>query len=95
MTKAEIVDQITIKTGIEKVMVVGVVESLLDTIKSTMVKGENIYVRGFGSFVLKKRAKKVGRNITKKTSVNIPAHMIPSIKFSNEFMEEVAAKVKV
>ena len=95
MTKSEIVNQISEKTGIDRVVVTGVVESFMATIKNSMVKGENIYLRGFGSFILKKRAAKLGRNITKNTSVKIPAHMIPAIKFCNEFVEEVSTKVKV
>ena len=77
MTKADIVTDIVNKTGIDKVVVLGVVESLMGTITDTMVRGENIYFRGFGSFILKKRAEKLGRNIIKNTSVKIPAHMIP------------------
>ena len=95
MTKSDIVNEIVNKTGIEKVVVQSVVESLMETIKGSMIKGENIYLRGFGSFVVKKRAEKIGRNITKKTSMKIPAHMIPFIKFSKEFTEEVSNKVKV
>jgi len=95
MTKADIVTDIVNKTGIEKVVVLGVVESLMESIKKSMVNGENVYFRGFGSFVLKKRAEKLGRNITKNTTVKIPAHMIPSIKFCNEFMDEVSSIVKV
>lgn len=95
MTKADIVNEIVNKTGIDKVVVLGVVESLMDTITKSMIKGENIYMRGFGSFVLKKRAEKLGRNITKNTSVKIPAHMIPRLKFCSEFVEEVGTRVKV
>ena len=95
MTKADIVTDIVNKTGIDKVVVIGVVESLMGTLTDSMVKGENIYFRGFGSFILKKRAAKLGRNITKNTSVKIPAHMIPAIKFCSEFVEEVGTKVKV
>ena len=95
MTKSDIVNEISEKTGIDRVIVTGVVESFMETIKSSMVKGENIYLRGFGSFILKKRAAKIGRNITKNTSVKIPAHMIPAIKFCSEFVEEVSTKVKV
>ena len=95
MTKAEIVDQIAIKTGIERVAVSGVVESFMDSIKSSMSKGENIYLRGFGSFILKKRAEKLGRNITKNTTVKIPAHNIPAFKPCKEFVEEVKTKVKI
>jgi DNA-binding protein HU-beta len=95
MTKADIVTDIVEKTGIDKVVVLGVVESFMDTIKKSMAEGDNIYFRGFGSFILKKRAEKLGRNITKNTSVKIPAHMIPVIKFCSEFVEEVGTKVKV
>ena len=95
MTKAEIVNEITNKTGIEKVAVQVAVEAFMNTIKSNMVKGENIYLRGFGSFINIKRAKKLGRNITKGISVSIPAHMIPKFKPSKEFASAVKAKVKV
>jgi DNA-binding protein HU-beta len=95
MTKADIVNEIVSKTGIDKVVVLGVVESFMDTVKSSMIKGENIYVRGFGSFILKKRAAKLGRNITKNTTVKIPAHNIPAFKPCKEFVDEVKQKVKV
>ena len=95
MTKANIVNEIVNQTGLDKVVVQGVVESLMDTITKSMIKGENIYFRGFGSFILKKRAEKTGRNISKNTSVKIPAHMIPAIKFCKEFVDEVETKVKV
>ncbi len=95
MTKADIVTDIVNQTGLDKVVVQGVVESLMDTITKSMIKGENIYFRGFGSFILKKRAEKLGRNITKNTTVKIPAHMIPAIKFCKEFVDEVETKVKV
>lgn len=95
MTKAEIVNQITAKTGIEKVTVQVIVESFMETMKENMIKGENVFLRGFGSFVLKKRAEKLGRNITKNTTVIVPAHMIPFIKFCDEFMEEVKSKVEI
>jgi DNA-binding protein HU-beta len=94
MTKAEIVNEIINKTGIEKVAVSAIVESLMETIKGSMIKGDNVYLRGFGSFILKKRAEKVGRNITKNTSVIIPAHNIPAFKPCKEFVEEVKSKVK-
>ena len=95
MTKADIVNEIVSKTGIDKVVVLGIIESYMDTIKSSMIKGENIYMRGFGSFILKKRAAKLGRNITRNTSVKIPAHNIPAFKPCKEFVEEVKLKVKV
>ena len=95
MTKAEIVNEIANTTGIDKVAVSGVIESFMDTVKSSMIKGESIYLRGFGSFILKTRADKVGRNISKNTTVNIPAHNIPAFKPCKEFVEEVKTKVKV
>ena len=95
MTKAEIVTQITEKTGIEKVAVQVFVEAFMESLKESMINGENIYLRGFGSFILKKRAAKVGRNISKNTTVKIPAHMIPSFKPSKEFLAEVKSKVRV
>jgi DNA-binding protein HU-beta len=95
MTKADIVNEIVSKTGIDKVVVLGVVEAFMDTVKSSMIKGDNIYVRGFGSFILKKRAAKLGRNITKNTTVKIPAHNIPAFKPCKEFVDEVKQKVKI
>ena len=95
MTKAEIVNEIINQTGIEKTTVEILVESIMENIKANMVKGQNIYLRGFGTFLLKKRAEKIGRNITKNTAVKIPAHMIPAFKPNKEFVEEVKAKVKV
>jgi DNA-binding protein HU-beta len=67
----------------------------MTTMKDSMVKGENIYLRGFGSFIIKKRAEKTGRNITKKTQVKIPAHNIPAFRPCKEFVNEVKIKVKV
>lgn len=95
MTKAEIVNEIVNKTGVEKLAVEATVEAIMETIKSSMAKGENIYLRGFGTFLLKKRAEKTGRNITKNTSVKIPAHMIPAFKPSREFSAEIKSNVKV
>jgi DNA-binding protein HU-beta len=95
MTKAEIVNEIVTQTGIEKDAVEAVVESIMETIQTSMADGENIYLRGFGTFQLKKRAEKTGRNITRNTSVKIPAHMIPAFKPSKEFVAEVKKKVKV
>ena len=95
MTKAEIVAEIVNQTGIDKVVVQGVVESFMTTLKQSLGKGENIYLRGFGTFLLKKRAEKTGRNITKNTSIKIPAHMIPAFKPAKEFVTEVKSKVKV
>ncbi len=95
MTKAEIIEQIIAHTGIEKPTVTVTMEAIMETIKQSMVKGENLYLRGFGTFLLKKRAIKIGRNISKGTSVKIPAHFIPAFKPSKEFLAAVKTKVKV
>ena len=94
MTKAEIVAEIASKTNIEKVAVQQTVESFMDAIKKAMADGENVYLRGFGSFVVKQRAEKTGRNISKNTTIIIPAHNIPSFKPAKVFISEVKNKVK-
>jgi DNA-binding protein HU-beta len=95
MTKAEIVAEIASKTGIEKVAVQATVEAFMDTLKNSMVSGQNVYLRGFGSFIIKKRAAKTGRNISKNTTIIIPAHNIPSFKPAKTFVNKVKSKVKV
>ncbi|MBU2554636.1 MAG: integration host factor subunit beta [Bacteroidales bacterium] len=92
MTKAEIVTEIANKTGIEKVAVQAVVESFMETVKQTMVEGENVYLRGFGSFIIKRRAEKTGRNISRNTTIIIPAHNIPAFKPAKTFVSEVKGK---
>ncbi len=94
MTKAEIVADIANKTGIEKVAVQAVVESFMESVKETMVNGENVYLRGFGSFIIKERAEKTGRNISKNTTIVIPAHKIPAFKPAKTFVNEVKSNVK-
>ena len=94
MTKAEIIAEIVKKTGIEKVAVEATVEAIMDSIKTSMSKGDNVYLRGFGTFHLKNRKEKKGRNITKNTSVTIPAHVVPAFKPSKEFAAEVKVKVR-
>lgn len=94
MTKAEIVAEIANKTGIEKVAVQAVVESFMETVKDTMSDGENVYLRGFGSFIVKRRAEKTGRNISKNTTIIIPAHNIPAFKPAKTFVNEVKNHVK-
>ncbi|MEI6695203.1 MAG: HU family DNA-binding protein [Bacteroidota bacterium] len=94
MTKAEIVAEIANKTGIEKVSIQATVEAFMDSIKTSLGKGENVYLRGFGSFIIKQRAKKTGRNISKNTTIIIPAHKIPSFKPAKTFVTEVKNKVK-
>ena len=90
MTKAEIVTEIAKQTGIEKAAVLNVVEKLMEVIKDSLAHGENVYLRGFGSFTVKKRAAKTARNISKNTTLIIPEHKIPAFKPANSFKEEVA-----
>jgi|TARA_A100001388_G_C28669885_1_gene451035 DNA-binding protein HU-beta len=95
MTKAEIVSNISKKLGIEKVDVQLIVESLMNEITSSLENGENVYLRGFGSFIVKRRAEKTARNIKKNTTIKIPAHNIPAFKPSKIFLNGVKNKLKV
>ncbi len=90
MTKADIVNEIAKETGVEKVQVQEIIEAFMESIKSSLIKKDNVYLRGFGSFIIKTRAKKVARNISKNTTITIPAHDIPAFKPAKSF----AAKVK-
>ena len=94
MTKAEIVNEISNKTGIEKVAIQAVVKEFMVTVKNSLIDGENVYLRGFGTFEIVKRAEKTGRNISKNTTVIIPAHNIPKFKPSKEFMQAVRKESK-
>lgn len=89
MTKAEIVNEVAKATGIEKNAVQAVVESFMETVKTSLVNGEPVYLRGFGSFIIKERAEKAARNITKNTTMIIPAHNIPAFKPAKVFVNEV------
>ncbi|MEP7319132.1 MAG: HU family DNA-binding protein [Panacibacter sp.] len=89
MRKSDLINNISEKTGIPKVDVLVTVETLIKEIKENISKGENIYIRGFGSFITKKRAAKIGRNIKKNVAVHIPEHFIPAFKPSKEFVNEV------
>tara|TARA_B110000977_G_C10610530_1_gene312039 strand:- start:203 stop:496 length:294 start_codon:yes stop_codon:yes gene_type:complete len=95
MTKADIVAEIAEKTGLEKVDVQTTVEAFMEEVKTSLETGNNVYLRGFGSFVIKQRAEKTGRNISKNTTIIIPAHNIPSFKPAKVFMEGVKTKVKI
>ncbi len=95
MTKAEIVANISEKSGIEKGDVLRVVEDLMAEVKGSLNQGNNVYLRGFGSFIVKKRAEKTGRNISKNTTIKIPAHNIPAFKPAKVFVEGVKTNVKV
>lgn len=90
MTKADIVSEIAKSTGVEKVQVQTIVEAFMESVKDSLTKKNNVYLRGFGSFIVKKRAKKVARNISKNTTITIPGHNIPAFKPAKSF----AAKVK-
>jgi DNA-binding protein HU-beta len=89
MRKADLVNQISEKTGIPKVDVLVTLESMFKEVKESLSKGENIYIRGFGSFITKKRAAKIGRNIKKNIAVHIPEHYIPAFKPAKEFVADV------
>ena len=90
MTKADIVNEISKSTGVEKAQVQQIVEAFMDSIKDAMIADNNVYLRGFGSFIIKQRAQKVARNISKNTTMTIPAHKIPAFKPAKSF----AVKVK-
>ena len=91
MTKAEIVNDISTKTGIDKATVLTTVEAFMSSVKGSIENGENVYLRGFGSFILKKRAKKTARNISKNTTIIIPEHNIPAFKPAKTFVNSVKA----
>ena len=94
MRKADIVNIIAEKTGIPKVDVLVTLETFFQEVKNQISSGENLYVRGFGSFITKKRAAKIGRNIKRNVAVNIPEHYIPAFKPSKEFSKDVKEKYK-
>ncbi|MGB2087198.1 MULTISPECIES: HU family DNA-binding protein [Psychroflexus] len=95
MTKADIVANISDKLGLEKTEVQATVETFMAEVKDSLESGDNVYLRGFGSFIIKKRAEKTGRNISKNTTIKIPAHNIPAFKPAKVFVEGVKTKVEV
>lgn len=86
MTKADLAAQIAGQTGIDKITVLKIVESFMEEVKSSLEQGRNVYLRGFGSFIVKQRAEKTARNISKNTTIIIPAHSIPAFKPSRAFI---------
>lgn len=90
MTKSDLVIAINRSTGIDKQTALCVIESLMETIKVSLSEGENVYLRGFGSFIVKERAEKTARNISKNTTIIIPAHKIPAFKPAKEFVGSIA-----
>jgi DNA-binding protein HU-beta len=89
MTKAELVTKISSNLGLEKNEVLATVEDFMEEVKNSLSEGENVYLRGFGSFIVKRRAEKTGRNISKNITIKIPAHSIPSFKPAKIFVEDV------
>ncbi|MBQ1724356.1 MAG: integration host factor subunit beta [Muribaculaceae bacterium] len=89
MTKAEIVSEIAKSTGIDKATVLETVEKFMESVKESLAAGENVYLRGFGSFIVKTRSQKTARNISKNTTIIIPEHKIPAFKPAKVFMEQV------
>ena len=89
MTKAELVTELSIKTGFDKKTINIIVENFMKTVKANVANGENVYLRGFGSFITKTRAAKVARNISRSVSIAVPAHNIPAFKPAKEFAQEV------
>lgn len=92
MTKADIIGEIAKSTGVEKTQVSSVVEAFMDGIRESLERGEHVYLRGFGSFVVKTRAAKVARNISKNTTITIPEHNVPAFKPAKTFALEVRAQ---
>ena len=95
MRKADLINQISDKTGIPKVDVLVTLETMFKEVKKSLSSGENIYIRGFGSFIIKKRAAKIGRNIKKNIAVEIPEHFIPAFKPAKEFMQEIKSSKNI
>ena len=89
MTKADIIAEVSAATGMSKKEVTAVVEAFMDSVKSNLIKKENIYLRGFGSFIIKHRAAKTARNISKNTTITIEAHDQPSFKPAKSFIEQM------
>ncbi len=89
MTKADIVAAIAKQTGVEKTVVSSVVEAFMESVKGSMIAGEEVFLRGFGSFIIKQRAEKVARNISKNTTIVVPAHNVPAFKPAKSFAAEV------
>jgi DNA-binding protein HU-beta len=94
MTKADIVNEISKSTGIEKITVQKSVEAFMEVVKESLTKEKNVYLRGFGSFIVKKRAKKTARNISKNTTIIIPEHFIPAFKPAKTFVNKVKSNIK-
>jgi DNA-binding protein HU-beta len=95
MTKADIVNEVAKATGMEKIAVQNVVEAFMESVKNSLAKDEDVFLRGFGSFITKKRAQKTARNISQGKTIVIPEHYIPAFKPAKVFMNKVNTNVKV
>ena len=93
MTRSDIISEIAKETGIDKITVRKIVESFMETVKESLAREKNVYLRGFGSFIIKKRARKVARNIRKNTTIIIPEHFIPFFKPSKSFIDKVKKSI--
>ena len=93
MRKADLVTAISEKTGVPKVDVLVTLEAFFKEVKNSLASGENVYIRGFGSFIIKKRAKKIGRHIKRNVAIEIPEHYIPAFKPAKIFVEQVKENV--
>lgn len=94
MTKAELVNEISNKTGIEKNSVQTIVETFMASVKNALIHKQNVYLRGFGSFIIKHRAQKTARNISKQVTITVPAHDIPAFKPCKPFVDAVRKENK-
>ena len=94
MTKADLVAEVANKTGVDRATAQVVSEAFMNTVKNSLLKQENVYLRGFGSFIIKERAEKQGRNISKNITIKIPAHKVPAFKPAKSFTTTVKAKLK-
>ena len=94
MTKADIIHEISKSTGIDRITVQNTVEAFMESVKGSLAKNDNVYLRGFGSFIVKQRAQKTARNISKNTTIIVPAHKIPAFKPAKPFVAQVKESVK-
>lgn len=94
MTKAEVVSQVSEQTGIQKSDVLNTMEAFIKVMKNSMIEGKNIYIRGFGSFIIKRRAPKIARNISQNTPLQLPEYFIPAFKPAKEFVQKVKSSPK-
>lgn len=95
MTKADVINEIAEKTGVDKADVTASIEAFFSVVRNSMADGHNIYIRGFGSFVNKKRKRKIARNISRNTALVIEEHYIPAFKPAKIFINKIKTSEKV